>query len=111
CNDFNLWQASGKCGPAMTPLWISTRTAADRCFQRSPASLWRRVWSCAMSTSQSPAWRICFCTIREGVCGNELESLSRDAGARCARCSPQLYGVDVADFPAALDVCVHLRPG
>src|SRR5437870_1557789 len=94
----------------MTPLWMSTRTAVDRCFRRLPPSLRPRAWSCTMCISRSPAWRTCFCTIREGACGNELEGFSGDAGARCARCPSQFYGDIAADVPAALDVCVHLRP-
>src|SRR5262249_19814196 len=63
-----------------------------------------------MSTSPSPAWRTCSCTIPEGACANELEDVYGYAGARRARGAPQPDPHAVAKPAAAAHVRLHLRP-
>src|SRR3984893_11640736 len=67
--------------------------------------------NCATSTSRNRAWRTFSCTTPEGACANELEDVSSPAGARCSWGSPQLRSFAAADFLAADDVRVYLRPG
>src|SRR3981189_3287410 len=88
-----------------------TLTAEARWFLRLPILPPALLLKCAMSTSRNPAWRISFCTTPEGACANELEDFSSPAGARCSWRSPQLRSFAAADFLAADDVRVYLRPG
>src|ERR1700730_1094492 len=88
-----------------------TLTAEARWFLRSPILPPAPLSNCATSTSRNPAWRISSCTTPEGVCANELEDFSGPAGARCSGRSPQLRSFAAADFLAAHDVRVYLRPG
>src|SRR5258706_11813601 len=64
-----------------------------------------------MCTSRSLVSRICFYTTRAGAYANELEVLSRYAGARRSGRPAQLLRFAPADFPAAADVRLHLRAG
>src|SRR5579863_6747581 len=66
------------------------------------------MWNCPTSIFPSPAWRIFFCTTREGACGNELESVLCHAWARCSCRSPQHHSHAAADICSAADVCFHL---
>src|SRR6266404_8952314 len=87
-----------------------TPTVAVRWLPRSPISPPLPASNCATCTSPSPAWKISFCTIPEGACANELESLFRHARARCPCRTPQFRGTVVSDILAAADVRLHLRP-
>src|SRR5258708_24727040 len=102
--------ASGKSAPTLLAAPTSTLTAAVRSLRRSPVWLPAPASNCATSTSPSPAWKISFCTIPEGACANELESLFRHARARCPCRTPQFRGTVVSDLLAAADVRLHLRP-
>src|SRR5450432_1259430 len=64
-----------------------------------------------MSTFPSPAWRICSCTIREGVCAIELENFWRDVGPRRPCGSAERNSTSLADFPATATVCFCFRQG
>src|SRR6267143_615347 len=88
-----------------------TPTAAARWFPRLPILPPAPLLNCATFTSRNPAWRISSCTTLEGACANELEDFPSPAGARCSCRSPQLRSFAAADFLAADDVRVYLRPG
>src|SRR5882724_8122890 len=98
---------------------MRTATTAPTCTLTVEAHWFRRlpIWppaprsNCAMCTFRSPAWRICSCTTREGVCANELEDFSGPAGAGCSCRSPQLRSFAPTDLLAADDVRVYLRSG
>src|SRR5215831_12970508 len=62
-----------------------------------------------MFTSRSQAWKTCFCTIPEGVCAIELESVWSNAGAGCARGTAECDSTVFSDVPAAAAFCIHLR--
>src|SRR5205807_3478879 len=99
-----------KCALTTATAPTSTPTAAVRSLRRSLPWLPAPASSCTTYTSPSPASRISFCTIPEGACANELESVSRHARARCARRPPQLRGAAVSNLLAAVDVRLHLWP-
>src|ERR1700732_395912 len=88
-----------------------TLTAEARWSLRLPILPPALLSNCATSTSRNPAWRISFCTTPEGACANELEDVSSPAGARRSCPPPQLHSFAAADFLAADDVRVYLRPG
>src|SRR6202140_4769212 len=93
-----------------TPPTFNLTAEAAR-FPRLPILPPAPLSNCATSKPPNPAWRISFCTTPEGACANELEDFSSPAGARCSRRSPQLRSFAAADFLAADDVRVYLRPG
>src|SRR5260370_18790288 len=100
--------ASGKCAPPTATAPIFTPTAAVRSLRRSPVWPLALASNCATCISPSPAWKISFCTIPEGACANELESLFRHARARRSCRPPQLRGALLSTFFAAADARFHL---
>src|SRR5215470_6521222 len=91
-------------GPTSMP------TGAGLSFPRLRLWLPARAQNSLTYTSPSRAWKICFCTIPEGVCAIELESFWRDAGPRrpcgAAECDSTL----LSDVPATAAFRFHFRP-
>src|SRR5579864_701405 len=88
-----------------------TPIAADRWLEASLPWHPPPAWKSRTFISWNPAWRIFSYIIREGVCGNELVDILRDARARRSRSAAELRTDGAADHAAAAAVRIHLRAG